>query len=155
MSISETFDLAIQMEEKMSECYKEIGKLCLDETISKELVRLSYDERAHADLLMTGKNYLTEAPDIFSLKSERIAEMKIGLDKIIRLIENVHGKNINFEEAINDAADLERLFEQFHLKTIAEVKDASLKKLFVALSTDDKAHTRRLINIIRGFYISS
>jgi rubrerythrin len=150
MSISETFDLAIQMEEKMSECYREINKLCLDEAISKELLRLSYDERAHADLLITGKNYIQEAPDIFALKSETITQMKIGLNRITGLIENVHGKNINFEEAINDAAKLERLFERFHLRTIAEVKDASLRRLFEVLSTDDKAHTRRLLNIIKG-----
>jgi len=152
MGIEETFDLAIQLEEKMSECYKQIGKLCRDEAISKELVRLSYDERAHADLLITGKNYLKEVPDIFSLKSERMTEMKIALNKIIKLIDNVHNKNIDLEEALNDAAELERLFEQFHLKTIAEVREASLKKLFEALSTDDKVHAGRLIKIITSFY---
>jgi rubrerythrin len=155
MNISETFDLAIQMEERMAQCYREINKLCQDEAISKELVRLSYDEIAHADLLITGKNYLKEIPDIFTLKSERITEMKIGLDRIIRLIDSVQGENVDFEGALNDAAELERLFEQFHLKTIAEVKDASLKKLFVALSADDKAHRRRLLSILRGFYSSS
>ena len=31
MNINEVFDLAIQVEEKLSECYKEIGHLCRDE----------------------------------------------------------------------------------------------------------------------------
>jgi len=155
MGLTDTFDLAIQLEEKMSECYKAMCKLCRDEAISKELVRLSYDEIAHADLLRTGKNYLKEAPDLFSLRSERITEMKIGFNKIIRLIEGVHSKKVDLEEALNEAVELERLFEQFHLKTIAEVKDASLKKLFKALSTDDKTHRERLVNIIKSFYVAS
>lgn len=150
MGIEDTFDLAIQLEERMSECYKEIGKLCRDEKISKELVRLSYDEIAHGDLLRTGKNYLKEVPDIFSLKSERITEIKTGLDRVIRLIDTVRDRNISFEDAVNGAAELEKLLEQFHLKTIAEVKNASLKKLFEALSIDDKIHVGRLKNIVKS-----
>lgn len=152
MAIDETFDLAIQLEEKMSECYKEIYKLCQDEAVSRELVRLSHDERAHADLLITGKNYLKEVPDIFSLKLERLTELKTALRGVIKLIESVLEKNATLKQALNDAAELENLFEQFHLKTIAQVKDSSLKKLFKALSTDDKTHRERLINIIKGLY---
>jgi rubrerythrin len=151
MSVSETFDLAIQLEEKMSECYKAICKLCQDEAISKELVRLSYDEIAHADLLRTGKNYLKEVPDIFNLKSERMTELNTALNGIANLIESVREKNTNLKQAINDTAELERLFEQFHLKTIADVKDASLKKLFEALSTDDRVHARRLTSIMKTY----
>ena len=155
MSISETFDLAIQLEEKMSECYKGISRLCQDESIAREFMRLSNDETAHMNLLLMGKNYLKEAPDVFSLRQERIEELKIGLNKIITLIERVNDKKIALEEALNDAAELERLFEQFHLKAVAEVKDASLKKLFEALSTDDKTHRMRLISIMKSFYRAS
>jgi rubrerythrin len=155
MAIDETFDLAIQLEEKMSECYKEISRLFRDESIAKEFIRLSNDETAHKNLLLMGKNYLKEAPDIFHLKRERISEMKLGLKGIIGLIKRVHDKKIDIEEALNDAAELERLFEQFHLKTVAEVKDASLKKLFEALSTDDKTHRMRLISVLKRFYRAS
>lgn len=151
MSISDTFDLAIQLEEKMSECYKAMGELSQDESISRELTRLSSDERAHMNLLIMGKNYLKEAPDLFRPKSERIAEMEVALNKIIKLVDGVHDQKIVLEEALNNAADLEKYFEQFHLRTIAEFKDASLKKLFEALSTDDKAHRERLINILKNF----
>jgi len=152
MAIEESFDLAIQLEEKMSECYKEISRLCQEESIANEFVRLSNDEIAHMNLLIMGKNYLKEAPDIFHLRRERIEELKIGLNKITGLIERVRDKKIALEEALNDAAELERLFEQFHLRTIAEVKDASLKKLFEALSVDDKTHRMRLINVMKRFY---
>jgi rubrerythrin len=113
---------------------------------------LSNEEIDHMNLLITGKNYLKEALDIFSIKSERITELKIGLNKIIRLIDKINNNSIDSEEAINDAAEFERLFEQFHLKTIAEVNDPSLKKLFKALSGDDKKHTEGLIKILTGFY---
>jgi len=152
MAIEESFDLAIQLEEKMSECYKEISRLCQEESIANEFVRLSNDEIAHMNLLIMGKNYLKEAPDIFHLRRERIEELKIGLNKITGLIERVRDKKIALEEALNDAAELERLFEQFHLRAIAEVKDASLKKLFEALSVDDKTHRMRLINVMKRFY---
>jgi len=152
MAIEESFDLAIQLEEKMSECYKGISWLCQDESIAREFMRLSNDEIAHMNLLIMGKNYLKEAHDVFSLRRERIEELKIGLNKITGLIERVRDKKIALEEALNDAAELERLFEQFHLRAIAEVKDASLKKLFEALSVDDKTHRMRLINVMKRFY---
>jgi len=152
MAIEDTFDLAIKLEEKMSECYKEISRLCQDESIASEFIKLSNDEIAHRDLLLMGKNYLKEAPDVFSLRRERIGELEIGLNKITGLIERVRDKNVALEEALNDAAELERLFEQFHLKAIAEVRDASLKKLFEALSVDDKTHRMRLINVMKRFY---
>jgi len=152
MAIEESFDLAIQLEEKMSECYKGISWLCQDESIAREFMRLSNDEIAHMNLLIMGRNYLKGAPDIFHLRKERIGELKIGLNRITRLIEKVRDKKIALEEALNEVAELERLFEQFHLRTIAEVEDASLKKLFEALSTDDKTHRMRLISIIKKFY---
>ncbi len=154
MAIEETFDLAIQLEEKMSECYKEISRVCQEESLARVFIRLSNDEIVHRNLLLMGKNYLKEAHDVFSLRRERIEELKIGLNKIIRLIERVHNKKIGLEEAVNDAAELERLFEQFHLRTVAEVEDASLKKLFDALSTDDKTHRMRLISAMKRLYVS-
>lgn len=155
MSIHELFDLAIQAEERMSVCYKEMSQICQNESISKELMILSKDEIDHMNLLATGKNYLKEAPDIFGLKSERITELKIGLNKITRLIESVQKNRVNLEEALNDAVEIERLFEQFHLNKITEVKEPSLRSLFEALSAGDKDHKERLMKIITSFYHSS
>lgn len=148
MSINENFDLAIQAEEKMSQCYKEMMKLSQDEAISEELAKLSREEIDHMNLLITGKNYLKEAPDIFNLTKDRITELKIVLKRAIRLIDNVQNRNTGLEEALNDIVDLERFFEQFHLKSIAEIEDSSLKNLFEALSIGDKAHRERLMKII-------
>lgn len=152
MSINELFNLAIQVEEKMSECYEKIGQLCHVRSISRELMMLSKDEIDHMRLLITGKNYLKEATDVFSLKSERIIELKIGLYRVIKLINDIHDKKINLEEAINDATELERFFEQFHLKAISEINDPSLKILFKTLMNGDKLHTERLSRILTRFY---
>ena len=152
MNINEFFDLVIQVKEKMTECYREISKLCQNESISKDLMMLSKDETDHKNLLITGKNYLKKATDVFSQNRDRVVELKIGLNRAIRIVDNIHNNNIDLKKAINDAAELERLFEQFHLDTIAEVKDSSLKKLFKALSTDDKVHNWRLVKILTSFY---
>lgn len=155
MSVSENFDLAIQAEEKMSQCYKEISKLSQDEAISQELVKLSREEIDHMNLLKTGKNYLIEAPEVFSLTKDRITELKIVLNRASRFIDKVRNENIGLEEALNDIVELERILEQYHLRSIAEIEDDSLKNLFEALSIGDKAHKERLIKIITSLHHSA
>lgn len=155
MGLNETFDLGTQLEEKMAECYKEMSRLCQDEALARQFMMLSDEEIGHRNLLITGKNYLKEAPDIFHLRQERIVELQIGLNKIIRLVEMIRDKKVGLEEALNEAAELERFFEQFHLKSIADVDDESLKKLFEALSAQDKAHRLRLVHILERFYGAS
>jgi len=152
MNALESIDLAAQMEEKMSECYIELSQSCEDESISKELMALSSEEIDHMNLLITGKNYVSEAPEIFELTSDRKVEMKEGLNRMITLISQIKNKKVNFVEAINDTFELEMLFEQFHLKTIIEVKDSSLKNLFEALSQGDKEHKKRLTEILKRLY---
>jgi rubrerythrin len=152
MRINGTFDLAIQLEGKMSEGYKAISQICHDKAISKELMKLSKEETDHMNLLLTGKNYLSEAPDMFSLESERIAELNLTLNKITRLIDNVNDKKVGLEEAVNDAAELERFMEKFHLNRIVEMKDDSLKKLFETLAIGDKIHLERLLGVLESLY---
>jgi len=152
MNIHETIDLATQMEEKMSECYRELSQLCSDEPISNELKELSREEIDHMNLLITGKYYVSEAPDLFELNSDREFEMKKGLNRVITLIDRIKNKKVSLAEAINDTFELEKLFEQLHLNTILEVKDASLEKLFKALSRGDKEHKKRLIEVLKKVY---
>jgi len=152
MNIQESIDLAIKMEGKMSKCYEELSQFCSDESISKELMELAKEEIDHMNLLITGKNYVSEAPEIFELKSDREVEMKEGLNRVINLINKIKNKKVNLTEAINDTFELEKLFEQLHLKTIVEVKDSSLKNLFEALSQGDKEHKKRLIEILKRLY---
>jgi rubrerythrin len=150
MKITEIFDLAIQLEEKMSEGYKAISQLCYDKAASEELMRLSKEETDHVNLLLTAKNYLAAAPEAFNLESERVAEMSLTLSKIVRLIDNINENKVGLEEAINDAAELERFMEKFHLGRIAEIKDISLRRFFEALSIGDKIHGKRLIRVLNS-----
>jgi rubrerythrin len=152
MNIQESIDLATQMERKMSECYEELSQFCDDESISKELMELSKEEIDHMNLLIAGKNYVSEAPKLFELKFDREVEMKEGLNRVMILIDKIKNKRVRFAEAINDTFELEKLFEQLHLKTIIEVNDASLKNLFKALSLGDKEHEKRLIEILKRLY---
>jgi rubrerythrin len=155
MKINEAFDTMVQLEKDMSECYKEISRICYDEAVSKELMTLSKEEIDHMNLLATGKNYLNEAPDIFKLKSGRIAELSFMQNNMTKLINDIRDKRKSLIEAINDAAELERILEQFHVNRIAEVKDASLKKLFETLSLGDKEHKKRLFRVMKSLYPSS
>jgi rubrerythrin len=152
MNKQESIDLATQMERKMSECYEELSQFCNDESISKELMELSKEEIDHMNLLITGRNYVSEAPEIFELKFDREVEMKEGLNRVINLIDKIKNKKVNFTEAINDTFELEKLFEQFHLKTVLEVKDTSLKNLFKALSHGDNKHKKQLLGILKRLY---
>lgn len=152
MNIQESIDLATQMERKMSECYEELSQFCDDESISKELMELSKEEIDHMNLLITGKNYISEAPELFELKFDREVEMKEGLNRVMILIDKIKNKKVNFIEAINDTFELEKLFEQLHLKTIVIINDTSLKNLFKALSLGDKEHKNRLIEILKRLY---
>lgn len=152
MEINEVFDMMVQLEKKMSECYREISQVCHDEGISKELMTLSKEELDHMNLLATGKNYFREAPDLFSLKSERMTELALVHNRINKLVEDIHEEKTGLIEAINDAAVLERILEQFHLNRMAEVKDASLKKLFDTLSLGDKEHKKRLFRVLKSLY---
>jgi rubrerythrin len=149
MEISEAFDTMVQLEKKMSECFKEISQICHDEEISKELMMLSRGEIDHMNLLAAGKNYLNEAPDLFGLKCERTSELSLMQNRIDTLINNIQSKKIGLIEAINDTVQIERQLEECHLSKIAEVKDASLKKLFDTLSLGDKEHKRRLFKVMQ------
>ena len=152
MEILEAFNTMVQLEKSMSECYKEISRICPDEQVSRELMTLSQEELVHMNLLGTGKNYVNAAPDQFSLKSERIAELGLMQNRMVGLINDIHDKKKGLIEALTVAADIERVLQQFHLNGIAEVKDISLRKLFETLSLGDKEHIRRLFGVLKSLY---
>jgi rubrerythrin len=154
MEINDTFDTIVQLEKKMSECYGEMSQVCHNEETSKVLMKLSKEEIDHVNLLATGKNYLREVPDLFGLKCERTGELSLMQNRIATLIEKIHSNQVSLTEAINDVAEIERRLEQYHLNRIAEVKDASLKKLFDALSRGDKEHKERLFRLLESLHPS-
>jgi rubrerythrin len=150
MEITEAFDTMVQLEALMSDCYLEISQICNDKSISKELVELSKEEIDHKNLLATGKNYLNEAPDVFSFDPDRASQLSLMQNRMARLIKDVHEKKIDLAEAINDAAVIERILERFHVHNIAEVKDMSLRRLFSTLSLGDKEHKKSLLRILKS-----
>lgn len=149
MNINEVLDIAIQLEEKMSLFYQEICHLCHDKSISEELIKLSAEEIAHKNLLITGKNFINATRVIIIIKPDRIADMILGLRNINTIIHKIQNRDLNIISALNDASKLERSFAHFHLKIIDEVEDLSLKRLFEILSTCDKNHEKRIQKIFK------
>ena len=79
MNINEVLDTAIQLEEKMSLFYLEICQLCHYKLMSEELIKLSAEEMAHKNLLITGKNYINATQSIIILNPKVIVNFKNGL----------------------------------------------------------------------------
>ena len=144
MNINEVLDTAIQLEEIMSLFYHEICQLCHDQLMSEELIKLSAEEIAHKNLLITGKNYINATQSIIILKPKVIAKLKIGLKNISTLIQKIQNRKLNILSALQAALTIESSLYQYHLKIIDEVKDIALKRLFEILSTCDKAHEEKI-----------
>jgi rubrerythrin len=149
METNEAFDALVQLEKMLSECYMEISQICNDESIFKELVALSKEEIDHMNLLRWGKDYLNEAQNTLILKFEKLPELSLVQDKIGKLINDIQEKKTSLMEAINEVTALERILGQLYLKRIAEVKNASLKKLFDSLSLSGNEHKKSLFRIMQ------
>lgn len=147
MNINEVLDTAIRLEEKLSLLYQEIGHLCHDKSMSEELIRLSAEEIAHKNLLITGKNYINATGAIIILKSDTITNLRLGLRNLSTTINRIQNRKLNIISALNDATKLEKAFAQYHFKLIDDVEDMSLKRLFEILSACDTAHEERIQKI--------
>lgn len=148
MDVYEVFDQAIQIESKMADFYKEASTLCKDKSLSDELINLAQEEIDHMNLLITGKIYVSEAPEGFELNDEAVKLLELAQDSIQTLFTGLHDEKKNLELLINDALQLEKLFVKFHLKSIVNIKIPSLKQLFEALSRSDEMHVNGLSSII-------
>ena len=147
MHINEVLDTAIRLEEKMSLVYQEICHLCHDKSMSEELIKLSAEEIAHKNLLITGKNYINATGAIIILKSETVTNLRLGLRNLSTTIYKIQNRELNIISALNAAANLEKAFAQYHFKLIGDVVDMSLKRLFEILSSCDSAHEERIQKI--------
>ena len=152
MSVIRALSLAIDLELKVAEAYEKLSRMAVDETVKKDLTTLSQEERVHANLLRTGKHFASSDPLLFA--DEKISEKDI--EDHLGLIENflkyVDDKTLDLEDALRRMHDMEIWFETVHIRTLLEVKDPSLRKLFEALSAGDHEHTRRLEKLIRALY---
>jgi len=144
-------DLSITLELKTSECYERLSRMAPDPALKAELMMLSQDEIGHANLLKTGRKYESSEAGSLGRSFISLERVEEDLERIGRLIEEIDGGTIGFPDAIRRLYDLEIEFEQVHLASLFEIKDASLERLFRALSTQDAGHRTRLEKILQTF----
>lgn len=152
LSVIRALSLAIDLELKVAEAYEKLSRMAVDETVKEDLTTLSREEKVHANLLRTGKHFVHSDPLLFA--NEKISEKDIGdhLKMIENFLKYVDDKILDLEDALRRMHDMESWFETVHIQTLLEVKDPFLRKLFEALSTGDRAHTRRLEKLIQALY---
>jgi rubrerythrin len=143
MNLTVTLDEAIALEEKFSSCYELLTRAAGDGQ-STELKILAREEKNHASVLKTGKNFVIRAPDLFGLEKISDIEIRLGIKTAENLREDLIAGKADFRQGLKRLYNLERKFERIHLTTAAEIKDFSLKKLFEALARADAEHRQRL-----------
>lgn len=138
----------IEVEQKLSDCYEKLSQMSLDESLSHELKKLSQEEIGHMNSLKAGKNYVFKEPELFGEETISDEEMKEGINLLDALLKDTENKRISLSEGLKRMYELEKRYEQVHMKTVVEIKDQSLQKLFEALSIGEKEHYQRLEKII-------
>jgi len=81
MSLAKIITLSIELESLINQIYLMVADLSPEEKISRELARLAEEEHQHVNLLRTGRNYLTKAPEVFGQPAISEEEMLLGLKK--------------------------------------------------------------------------
>ncbi len=147
MTLTDTLDEAILLEEEISSCYDFLSKITQDGAAG-DLKKLAREEKSHVNVLATGKNYVLRMPDLFGKETVSGAEIQEGIKSTSRIRKNLENKKLSVQQALQKLSGLERKFEQIHMNTAVEFKDYSLKKLFEALARADAEHRQRLERLI-------
>jgi rubrerythrin len=147
MKLMGVLDEAIELEEKIRSCYELLSRLTEDGT-SAELKQLAREEKSHANVLKTGKDFVVRTPDLFGQETISDTKIRLGLKAVADLEENLIGRKTDFPQGLKKLYGLEKKFEKVHMNTAVEFKDFSLKKLFEALARADAEHRQRLERLI-------
>jgi len=150
MSSAKIVTLAIELENLIGEIYRLAANLSPEENIGRELARLAAEEQQHVNLLRTGQNYLTKAPEVFGQLAISEEEMLLGLKKAQELLAKIENRKLLLPQMLEELRELEREFEKIHLNTLIEIQDESLKKLFRVLAGEDEKHVERLEQLLES-----
>jgi len=151
MSSAKIVILAIELENLIGEIYRLATNLSPEENIGQELARLAEEEQQHVNLLRTGRNYLTKAPEVFGQPAISEEEIFLGLKKAQELLAKIENRKLLLPQMLEELRELERELEKIHLNTLVETKDESLKKLFRVLAGEDEKHAERLEQLLENF----
>lgn len=150
MRLMAVLDEAIELEEKIRSCYELLSKVTED-GVSAELKQLAREEKSHANVLKTGKNFVFRTPDLFGQETVSDTKIRLGIKTVADLEEGLKNQKTGFQEGLKKLSGLEKKFERVHVNTAVEFKDFSLKKLFEALARADAEHRQRLERLIAQF----
>jgi rubrerythrin len=147
MNLDDFLDLGIQLEETFCACYESLSRISSDEDLAWRLNKIAQEEKNHARILASGKEYIKMIPDAFGCKLMTASEIHRGLKLAETLLQRIR-RTSSLDEGLKELLELEGRFEKVHLDTSIEIRDPSLKKLFQDLSQEDKTHTQSLQEII-------
>jgi hypothetical protein len=103
----DTLDDAITLEEKIFACYELIRGLTKD-GLAEELGRLAREEKSHANVLRTGKNYVVQAGDAFGEEDVSDLDILSGIRAASRLEEELKTRRPPFAQALQKLCLLEK-----------------------------------------------
>jgi rubrerythrin len=147
MNLDDFLNLGIQLEEAICACYEGLSRISSNEDLVWRLAKMAREEKNHARILASGKEYIKMIPDAFGSKLMTGSEIRNGLSLAENLLLKIRQAS-SPGEGLRELLELERRFEKVHLDTSIEIKDLSLKKLFQDLSKEDKTHIESLQEVI-------
>ena len=148
MRLSSLMDKAIQIENKLSECYSKLSELSSDVALSRTLQKLARDEIDHMNILKAGKNYVVKMPALFEWKGLAGEEIEEGIKSCDELIYALENKKMDLTQALRLLYKLEIKFEQVHISNGVEIKEDFLRRMFDALVRGEQEHKEKLEVII-------
>jgi len=147
MNLDDFLDLGIKLEEALCACYEGLSRISSNENLAWRLNKMALEEKNHARILASGKEYIKMIPDAFGCKLMTASEIYTGIALAENLLLKIRQAS-SPEKGLRKLLELERRFEKVHLDTSIEIRDPSLKKLFQDLSQEDKTHAQSLEEII-------
>lgn len=144
MAINSVLDQAVDLELRVSEAYRKLSWLAREDLLRDELKRLAEEEIAHANLLRSGKAYVSREADLFAVTENADVKLRGVLHLVGELLADLDKGGLSLKQGLRRLAALESHCERLHLSGLLEIREPSLRQLFVALASDDKAHRERL-----------
>jgi len=150
MTIYSVLDQAVAIELRVSEAYRKLAWLTQDETLRSELKTLADEEIGHANLARAAKAYTAREPDVVSVAENMDLRMRGVLNLVGEFLADLDRGTLSLKEGLRRLAALENTCELLHAAGLLEIREPSLRQLFVALTSDDKAHRERLERLLAG-----
>jgi rubrerythrin len=150
MAINSILDQAVDVELRVSEAYRKLAWLAKDETLRSELKKLADEEIGHANLARAAKAYVSREPGVFGVPDNMGLRLRSVLNLIGEFVADLDRGAVDLKEGLRRLAALENHCEQLHVSALLEIREPSLRKLLVALASDDQAHRERLERLLAG-----